>query len=372
MRSKMKQTLYNRRLLDVIENISANRESGRLKIQVRTTMGHVFFKDGKLVDAQMGALTGFSAINAAASIPEADFSFDPSVQAPELSFITSNERVVLKQLFGIETVDPQAADHEINANVGELPTTTIEAQPTDEVIHGLTEEEGQSLNEDESEVPLVAPGDQAPKVQRMTSYPLPPPAPARSYGRSLYIAILLVLLGAACITLLLKSDGHGLPTSATDQSASAAMASALVADASDSTSQPLPTDTAVEHKSSAPQNLTGRWNVVNLVEKTSHQPFNALKIAFRLRIKQTGSNFTAEGEKVSENGRKLADSDRTPIRLNGSINGDRVEATFIEQGTRRKTSGRFVWKIDKASGGLRGTFVSTAAKTSGKSAATKL
>ena len=369
MRSKMKQTLYNRRLLDVIENISANRESGRLKIQVRTTMGHVFFKDGKLVDAQMGALTGFSAINAAASIPEADFSFDPSVQAPELSFITSNERVVLKQLFGIETVDPQAADNEVNANVGVLPATTIEAQPTDEVIHGLTEEKSQRVTEDDSEVPLVTPRDQAPKVQRITSYALPP-SPARSYGRSLYIAILLVLLGAASITLLLKSDGHGLPTSAIDQSASAAKASALVADANESTSQP-PTDTAVEHKSSAPQNLTGRWNVVNLVEKTSHQPFNDLKIAFRLRIKQTGSNFTAEGEKFSENGRRLAVADRTPIRLNGSISGDRVEATLIEQGTRRKTSGRFVWRIDKA-GGLRGTFDSTAAKTSGKSAATKV
>jgi len=37
----------------------------------------------------------------------------------------------------------------------------------------------------------------------------------------------------------------------------------------------------------------------------------------------------------------------------------------------RKTNGRFVWRIDKASGGLKGTFSSTAARTSGKSAATK-
>jgi len=54
-----------------------------------------------------------------------------------------------------------------------------------------------------------------------------------------------------------------------------------------------------------------------------------------------------------------------------SIDGDRVEAIFFESGALRKTNGRFVWRIDQASGRLNGTFASTAAGSSGKSAATR-
>jgi hypothetical protein len=56
--------------------------------------------------------------------------------------------------------------------------------------------------------------------------------------------------------------------------------------------------------------------------------------------------------------------------LKGVINGDHIEATFSEQGSQRKTNGRFVWKIDRA-GGLTGTFASSAARTTGKSTATR-
>ena len=127
----------------------------------------------------------------------------------------------------------------------------------------------------------------------------------------------------------------------------------------------------IEQASSVVENLTGKWTVVNVVEKTSYRSFKNLEIGFRLAINQTGRTFTAKGEKVSENGRSLPASGRTPIHVTGSINGDRVEATFFEEGALRKTCGRFVWRIEKPGLGLAGTFVSTAARTSGKSAATK-
>ena len=95
-----------------------------------------------------------------------------------------------------------------------------------------------------------------------------------------------------------------------------------------------------------------------------------MKIGFDLSIDQKGSTFTGKGRKVSENGRSLPANSRTPIELKGVINGDRIEATFYEQGSTRKTNGRFIWKIDRA-GGMRGTFASTAARTSGKSTATR-
>jgi hypothetical protein len=131
-----------------------------------------------------------------------------------------------------------------------------------------------------------------------------------------------------------------------------------------------PTKENDQPMAAATQDLTGTWNVVNTVEKTSFGSFKNLKIGFNLSINQNGKGFTGRGEKVSENGRSLPANSRTPILVRGSINGDRVEATFSEVGTTRKTNGRFVWRIDKA-GALTGTFVSTAARTSGRSAARK-
>jgi hypothetical protein len=54
------------------------------------------------------------------------------------------------------------------------------------------------------------------------------------------------------------------------------------------------------------------------------------------------------------------------------MDGDNVVATFVEDGTMRKTNGRFVWKLKNGGDQLAGTFVSTAANSSGRSAVTKL
>src|SRR5678816_1966266 len=104
---------------------------------------------------------------------------------------------------------------------------------------------------------------------------------------------------------------------------------------------------------------------------TSYQSFKNMKIGFHVSIDQSGTSFTGSGQKVSENGRPLPVKSRTPIQVEGSINGDRVEATFFEEGTARKTNGRFVWRIDRAGRGLTGSFATTAARSRGKSAATR-
>lgn len=347
----------------MIEIIFANRESGRLKIQAGATVGFFSFKEGKLADAHMGALTGFPAINAALSIREASFSFDPSTPPTTSSFSTPNERIVLKQLFGIETVEPEAANNQVDANVNALPTRSREV-PLSYAINP----EWSAI---EPEVTLVTSKGQGSKLRRITSYSLLPSLPPL-YRTGLYVGILFALMGGASVALLSKLNDRRSPTSAINQSASANKPSAS-ADKPSESSLPVITDAGkqIEQKSSGPQNLTGQWKVVNIVKTTSYRSFNDLKIAFRLRIKQTGPDFTAEGEKLSENGRMLPVSHRTPIRVIGTIDGERVEATFIEEGMRRKTSGRFVWRIEQAGAGLTGTFASTAASSSGKSAATK-
>jgi hypothetical protein len=304
-------------ILELIRTIMSGSESGRLRISAGSTEGAFFFKEGKLVDARMGDLTGFQAVNAATSMRDASFSFDPAVAPPLSSSITPNERIVLKQFFGIESVEPRAL-----------------------------------RSEEEDEVTLV--GSNVPSVDvpvPVAELPFPvayTPPERLSYRTGLLVAVLFVLIAAGTFGIVYKYRERSMPP----QSAAVTIESDQVA--------------------SAPQDLSGKWNLVNTVQKTSYRSFKNLEIGFDLAIDQHGNGFTGKGVKVSENGRTLPASSRTPIQLKGSIDGDRIEATFLEEGAVRKTNGRFVWRIDRATGRLTGTFVTTAARTSGKSAARKV
>src|SRR5688572_28952438 len=139
------KTLQDTGILDVIKILSANGANGRLDITAGTTEGAVFFKDGQLVDARVGHLTGFPAVNAVASIRDARFNFDPSFVRPLVSSITPSERVVLKQFFGIETFESKAAqdddevysDDELTIETQGIPAEAIPA-PIPEVVRTRT------------------------------------------------------------------------------------------------------------------------------------------------------------------------------------------------------------------------------------------
>jgi len=374
----MSDTEQNYGILDVIHTLASNGESGRLSMNTGTTDGVFFFSNGQLVDARVGSLTGFQAINAAASMPQAIFSFDPAVAPPPFSSIKPNERVVLKQFFGIDTVAPEEPYH-----VEEL------------------------MPEGDDEVtvvrPNVAPADVESAIPyETTSRANVPPAEVQSdipyqpssrptYRSGLLVAAVVFLLATAAVALLYKFGDYDPPkaVATSNESSSPAVAEPVepnrqpTSPPSQTTSpslarsnQPSPAPVAQQvepnrEPTSPAQDLTGKWNVVNTVQKTSYGSFNNMQIAFNLSIQQSGKGFTGQGEKVSENGRSLPPSSRTPIQVQGSINGDTIEATFYEQGATRKTNGRFVWRVDKA-GGLTGTFNSTAARTSGKSTARKV
>jgi hypothetical protein len=174
----------------------------------------------------------------------------------------------------------------------------------------------------------------------------------------LLIAAVVFLFAVAAVALLYKYGDYALPASPASVTTNNEPSSSPVVEQAKPNSQPA-------------QDLTGKWSVVNTVQKTSYSSFNNMEIGFNLSIEQSGKGFTGKGEKVSENGRSLPRGSRTPIQVQGSINGDRVEAIFYEQGATRKTNGRFVWRIDKA-GGLSGTFITNAARSSGKSTARKV
>jgi|GEM_PF-786479 hypothetical protein len=370
--SVTEQSLRDSGILDVIRTLASNGESGRLSMNTGTTDGIFFFKNGQLVDARVGNLTGFQAINAAASMPGSTFSFDPYIAPPSFSSITPNERVVLKQFFGIDTAAPE----EFHDAEQVIPEEVDEVSEVDEVTLVRP-------NVPRAAVPLAeVPRAEVPSV---LPYPASSSAPYRS---GLLVAAVVFLLAVAAVALLYKYGDYDSPAPVASVVTNNEPSSSPVVEQAEPNRQPIsqPSVARGNQPSPAPvvaqaepnneptvpaQDLTGKWSVVNTVQKTSYSSFNNMEIGFNLSIEQSGQGFTGKGEKVSENGRSLPRGSRTPIQVQGSINGDRVEATFYEQGTTRKTNGRFVWRINKA-GGLSGTFITNAARSSGKSTARKV
>jgi hypothetical protein len=334
---------------EVIAMLFANGESGRLDVVAGGNEGALLFNGGKLVDARLGHLTGFQAINALASMRDAHFQFDRSAAVPAVSSITPSERLVLRQFFGIETADT----HNVSAPVL-VESVPAAVEPVEEV------------NE---------------PVEAAAIYSA---APRFRYLVLGALAVLLVAVIAGAVVLREKFRARNSPAAETslatrtEPASAPAVATPAKTEESGVTEQPriakqpriAEQPRVTKEAVAATPNLTGEWSVVNTVNTTSYQSFQNLRIGFAVSINQTGTTFTARGRKVSENGRTLPANSRTPIELKGVINGDHIEATFSEQGSQRKTNGRFVWKIDRA-GGLTGTFASSAARTSGKSTATR-
>ena len=331
--------------------LSAQGATGNLQINTGTTDGAVSFDRGQIVDAHLGKLTGFQAINALASLPDATYSYDQAMTPPAESRITPHERMLLRDFYRIEAGEPeQSSDVPLESWPDEDPTPVVP-------LSSLTEESNDLVSEDDREATLV----RRKTADAEAPPPLTPPRNTRSFvGPALVALLLAIVVGVAAVMLVQRYRRR------------------------DATAQVGPTpETAVQTTSPAPEpkpeetsadvpNLTGNWNVVNTVEQTSYQAYQNMKVGFNLSINQDGNEFTGRGQKISENGQNLPAHGRTAIEVKGTIDGDRIEATFVENGTLRKTNGRFVWRLDKGSGGLTGTFNSTAARTRGRSAATKV
>ena len=392
-------------IIEIIKMIAANRDSGSLQIGSGTMLGSLFFHQGQLVDARLGDLTGFQAVNALASVRDAHFSFDPAVTPPSVSSITPSERVVLKQFFGIETAETR--------ELPELTDVTLVSNPHDEpaiAMSDVRDVQNEAVVDvsdvpdvydeaavDMSEVPEIheqAPVEVAEFPDALNESALITEKSSKPYIiGGVILTVLCVLVAVAAVTMRKQYragvSSSQVETTPADESTPGApvepSAKPTVTEQEPVASLGAPTTStsgrpnetvdnqpkATDQTASVATDLTGRWSVINTVQQTSYRPFDNLQIGFDLAINQTGDSFTGRGLKVSENGRPLPSSARTPIEVKGSVKGDRVEATFVESGTQRKTNGRFVWRIDKASSVLRGNFVTTAARTKGTSSAKK-
>ena len=424
-------------ILRIIQSIASKRESGELEIISSRNHGTLRFSKGKLVDATLGSLSGFQAVNAAVSLHDVEFSFKPLNSTLATASISPNERRVLKTFFGIEVAEPTGSvEPPIGwnttpqkvvplAEVDEVDQSDLEETPTLEVSPVVLSEVEEPLLETpfitnetsaESRVQLETPFIAAEPIQEMLMTPGPDPENVNAqeswlrqsdkvgqrraeFFRRMPVAVIVLLLvslaAAAAITLITKLKPNrelaAVPSTATQsttpdskqssvpntqhdvqQAASKAETISVAPQQSPQTVSPAGAarqrDEATHHDV---QNLSGEWHVINTVSKTDYRSFQNMQIGFRLNIQQKGKNFTATGEKVSENGRVLPARSRTPIHVTGSIDGDKVVATFIEEGSLRRTNGRFTWRLQNENAALTGTFVAAAANSSGKSAATR-
>src|SRR6266487_2393824 len=148
------------------------------------------------------------------------------------------------------------------------------------------------------------------------------------YGGMLLLA---VLVGAGAVLLLneLKRPRstspvitqRGTPTPSSDNQAATPTPERLP-------SPPSPDENnRKDSRVTGVQSLSGEWNLVNTIEKTSYASYSNLQIGYRIVINHAGREFTGEGEKVSENGETLPTGSRTPIHLKGFVDGARAGAT---------------------------------------------
>ena len=156
----MERTLRDREILKGIRDLSSKRATGKLQITTGTTQGAIFFDKGQIVDANLGKLNGFQAINAIASIPDGTFDFDPSI-SPPVQHLNFSERWVLTEVFGLKVQsEPKYSPTEPSddAPTPPIPLNDIEEQPSS----GVAEVEIEQVHELSSTDPAAVPTDPAP------------------------------------------------------------------------------------------------------------------------------------------------------------------------------------------------------------------
>lgn len=88
--------------LNVIAILANSKESGLLQIDYKWGQGLFYFDKGELASAQVGSLTGFSAVNVALSMEGTCSRFDSHCEPVSTQFSETSERLLLNRLVGME------------------------------------------------------------------------------------------------------------------------------------------------------------------------------------------------------------------------------------------------------------------------------
>src|SRR5215212_1912803 len=119
-------------LAELIEFFCNQRKTGRLKIDYPRGHSVFFIKEGELVDAKVGALSGSEAVYFSLTLPNAAFDFSPDVQATRRTIHNAWTQVVLE---GLRRLDEGISPTEADAFGKWEPSETELAQMLDQVEH---------------------------------------------------------------------------------------------------------------------------------------------------------------------------------------------------------------------------------------------
>jgi hypothetical protein len=119
-------------LAELIEFFCNQRKTGRLKIDYPRGHSVFFIKEGELVDAKVGALSGPEAVYFSLTLPNAAFDFSPDVQATRRTIHQAWTQVVLE---GLRRLDEGLAPTEADAFGKWEPSESELAQMLDQVEH---------------------------------------------------------------------------------------------------------------------------------------------------------------------------------------------------------------------------------------------
>ncbi|HEX8720693.1 MAG TPA: DUF4388 domain-containing protein, partial [Pyrinomonadaceae bacterium] len=119
-------------LAELIEFFCNQRKTGRLKIDYPRGHSVFFIKEGELVDAKVGSLSGPEAVYFSLTLPNAAFDFSPDVQATRRTIHSAWTQVVLE---GLRRLDEGLAPTEADAFGTWSPNESELAQMLDQVEH---------------------------------------------------------------------------------------------------------------------------------------------------------------------------------------------------------------------------------------------
>jgi hypothetical protein len=119
-------------LAELIEFFCNQRKTGRLKIDYQRGHSVFFIREGELVDAKVGVLSGVDAVYFSLTLPNAAFDFSPDVQASRRTINDKWTQVVLE---GLRRLDEGLAPTEKDAFGGWSATDADLAQMLEQVEH---------------------------------------------------------------------------------------------------------------------------------------------------------------------------------------------------------------------------------------------
>jgi serine/threonine-protein kinase len=114
--------------------------------------------------------------------------------------------------------------------------------------------------------------------------------------------------------------------------------------------------------------LSGRWDLRQDSDPTSDEPSGGGTLGYRVNLMQDGNRVHGRGYKTVENGVTLLPSERTPIEIEGRIEGNELVLNFTDISRDVTSRGTMRYRLGPG-GALRGRFSRDDAAGSGSSSA---